>query len=321
MRKLTTPAVCAAALAATTAWAADFPTKPVRIMTPFPPGGSVDLVARLLGNDLSKAWGQQVIIDNRPGASGTIGTDLAKHAAPDGYTLLVNTLPFITNQFAYSRVPYDPVADFAPISVVSSLASLLVVHPSLPVKTVKDLIELARAKPGQLSYGTAGAATNPHICGELLNYMGKVNIFAVHYKGGGAATTATIGGENQMYFSATIADALPQVQAGRLKALGVTSLKRSPVAPQIPTLSESGLPGYEFVTWHIVAAPIATPRPLITEINDKIRTNIGTPEAMQRWRDRGVDVVVTTPEESAAFLKKEIEKWRVVFKERGIKAE
>lgn len=311
----------AAALAATTAFAADFPVKPVRIVTPFPPGGSVDLVARLVGADLGKAWGQQVIVDSRSGASGNIGTELAKNAQPDGYTLLLNTLPFVTNQFVYSKMPYDPITDFAPISVVSSVAGLLVVHPSLPVRTVRELVALAKAKPGAINYATAGPATNPHISGELLNHLGKINLVAVHYKGGGPATTATISGETQVFFSNTIPDALPQVEAKRLRALGVTSLKRVQVAPQIPTLAESGLPGYEFTTWHVLAAPAATPRAIITQINEKIRSTVGTPETIQRWRERGVDVIASTPDEAAAHLKKEVQKWRVVFKERGMKAE
>jgi len=177
-------AAVATIVAAASAAAADFPAKPVRIVTPFPPGGSVDLVARLLGNDLGKAWGQQVIVDNRAGASGNIGTEVARNAPPDGYTLLLNTLPFVTNQFVYSRMPYDPITDFAPVSLVSSVAGLLVVHPSLPVRTVRDLVALAKAKPGTINYGTAGPATNPHISGELLNYLGKINLVAVHYKGG-----------------------------------------------------------------------------------------------------------------------------------------
>ena len=311
----------AAALCATTALGADFPAKSVRIVTPFPPGGSVDLVARLLGNDLNKAWGQQVIVDNRSGASGNIGTEVAKNAPPDGYTLLLNTLPFVTNQFVYSRMPYDPITDFAPISIVSSVAGLLVVHPSLPVRTVRDLVALAKTKPGAINYGTAGPATNPHISGELLNYLGKINLVAVHYKGGGAATTATISGETQVFFSNTIPDVLPHVESNRLRALGVTSLQRQPSAPQIPTLAESGLPGYEFTSWHVLAAPAATPRALILQINEKVRTVLGTSEAVQRWRERGVEIVASTPDEAAGYLKKEVQKWRGVFKERGMKAE
>ncbi|HEV7820745.1 MAG TPA: tripartite tricarboxylate transporter substrate binding protein [Burkholderiales bacterium] len=314
-------AAATALLLSVTALSADFPAKPVRIITPFPPGGSVDLVARLLAADLAKAWGQQVLVDNRAGASGNIGTELAKNAAPDGYALLLNTLPFVTNQFVYSTMPFDPLTDFAPISIVSSVDALLVVHPSLPVQNVRELIALAKARPGALSYGTAGAATNPHIAAELLNYMGKINLFAVHYKGGGAATTAAMSGETPIFFSNTVADALPLVETRRLRALGVTSLKRSPFAPQIPTLAESGLPGYEFTTWHVFAAPAATPRALINQIADKVRASLKTPDAVQRWRDRSVEIIANTPEEAAAHLKKEVQKWRVVFKERGMKAE
>ena len=220
-------ATAAATLIVAGAFAADFPAKAVRIITPFPPGGSVDLVARLFAADMSKTWGQQVIVDNRAGASGNIGTELAKNAAPDGYAMVLNTLPFVTNQFVYSTMPFDPLTDFAPISIVSSVDALLVVHPSLPVRNVRDLIALAKSRPGTFSYGTAGAATNPHIAAELLNYMGKINMFAVHYKGGGAATTATISGETPVFFSNTVSDALPLVDAKRLRALGVTSLKRS----------------------------------------------------------------------------------------------
>ena len=308
-------------LAVSSALAADFPLKPVRLIAPFPPGGSVDLAARLISADLGKAWSQQVIVDNRAGASGNIGTEFARNAPADGYTLLLNTLPFVTNQFVYRSMPYDPIADFVPIAVLSSVPALLVVHPSLPVTSVRDLIALAKSKPGAMSYGTAGAATNPHICGELLNYLGKINLFAVHYKGGGAATTATISGETQLFFSNTIPDALPQVEAGRLRSLGVTTLKRSPIAPQIPTLAETGLPGYEFTSWHVLAAPAGTPRALINQINEKVRGALSTPEAVQRWRERGLDVIASTPDDAAAHLKRETDKWRVVFRERGMKAE
>ena len=200
------------AFAGTHAWAADYPVKAIRIISPFPPGGSVDLVARLVGADLSKALGQQIVIDNRSGASGIIGTELAKNSAPDGYTLLVNTLPFVTNQFAYSKVPYDPVSDFAPVSLLASVASVLVSHPSLPVSTMKELIALARSKPGAITYGTAGAGTNPHIAGELLSNLAKIRILPVHYKGGGPATVATLSGETHLYFVNAIPEALPHMK-------------------------------------------------------------------------------------------------------------
>jgi tripartite-type tricarboxylate transporter receptor subunit TctC len=310
-------------LACSAAWtfAAEYPAKPVRIVTPFPPGGSVDLVARLIGAELAKPLGQQVVIDNRSGASGIIGTELAKNAAPDGYTLLVNTLPFVTNQFAYDKVPYDPVNDFAPISLLTSVASVLVAHPSLPVTTMKDLIALARAKPSMITYGTAGAATNPHIAGELLNNLAKIKLVAVHYKGGGPATVATLSGETQLYFVNAIPEAVPHIRAKKLKALGITATKRNPSAPDIPTMAEAGLPGYEFTTWQILAAPKATPAPIISSLNEKVRATLRTPDAIKRWQDRGFDIIASTPEEMTAHLNSEIRKWRAVFKEQHIKAE
>ncbi|HYC45121.1 MAG TPA: tripartite tricarboxylate transporter substrate binding protein [Burkholderiales bacterium] len=307
--------------AATCAFAAEYPAKPVRIITPFPPGGSVDLVARLIGADLSKPLGQQVVVDNRTGASGMIGTELAKNAAPDGYTLLVNTLPFVTNQFAYAKVPYDPVQDFAPVSLLCSVASVLVAHPSLPVNSMKDLIALARSKPNAITYGTAGAATNPHIAGELLNNLAKIKLLPVHYKGGGPATIATLSGETQLYFVNAIPEAVPHIQAKKLKALGITATKRNPSAPEIPTMAEAGLPGYEFTTWQILAAPKATPAAIIRTLNEKVRAVLKTPDASKRWQDRGFDVIASTPEEATAHLQREIKKWRAVFKEQNIKAE
>jgi len=310
-----------ALFAATGAFAADYPAKPIRIVAPFPPGGSVDLVARILGADLSKAFGQQVIVDNRSGATGMIGTELAKKAPPDGYTLLINTLPFVTNQFAYSKTPYDPVNDFAPVSLLASVASVLVSHPALPVNSMKDLVALARARPNAITYGTAGAGSNPPIAGELLNNLAKIKLLAVHYKGGGPATVATLSGETQLYFVNAIPEALPHIQAKRLKALGITDTRRNAGAPQIPTMAEAGLPGYQFVTWQILAAPKATPGPVIATLNDKVRAVLKTPEAIKRWQDRGLDVIASTPEEMAAHLAREIKKWGAVFREQGIRAE
>ena len=314
-------AFAACSFAAAHSYAAEFPIKPLRIVTPFPPGGSVDLVARLVGTDLSKVLGQQVIIDNRGGASGMIGTEVAKNAAPDGYTLLVNTLPFVTNQFAYSKVPYDPINDFASVSLLSTVASVLVAHPALPVNSMKDLVALARSKPNAITYGTAGAGTNPHIAGELLSNIAKIKLLPVHYKGGGPATVATLSGETQLYFVNAIPEALPHIATKRLKALGITALKRNAIAPQIPTMAEAGLPGYEFTTWQILAAPKGTPRPIIATLNEKVVAILKTPDAVKRWQDRGFDVVASTPEEMTAHLNSEIKKWRIVFKEQGIKAD
>jgi tripartite-type tricarboxylate transporter receptor subunit TctC len=309
------------AFTAACAVAAEYPVKAVRIISPFPPGGSVDLVARLIGADLGKVLGQQVVVDNRSGASGMIGTELAKNAAPDGYTLLVNTLPFVTNQFAYAKVPYDPIEDFAPVSLLASVASVLVCHPALPVNSMKELIALARAKPNAITYGTAGAATNPHIAGELLNNLAKIKLLAVHYKGGGPAQIATLSGETQLYFVNAIPEALPHIQAKKLRALGITDSRRNPSAPDIPTMAEAGVPGYEFITWQILAAPKGTPAAIVSTLNEKVRAVLKTPEATKRWQERGFDVIASTPDEMAAHLRSEVKKWRAVFKEQGIKAE
>ena len=227
----------------------------------------------------------------------------------------------MTNQFAYSKAPYDPVKDFAPVSLLASVASVLVSHPSLPVTSMKDLIALARAKPNAITYGTAGAGTNPHSAGELFNNLAKIKLLPVHYKGGGPATIATLSGEVQLYFVNAIPEALPHIQAKKLKALGITATKRNAGAPQIPTMAEAGLPGYEFTTWQILAAPRATPRPIIATLNEKVRAALKTPDAMKRWQDRGLDVIASTPEEMTAHLMSEIRKWGIVFKEQGIKAE
>jgi len=298
-----------------------YPSKPVRVIVTFPPGSTPDIVGRALASRLQEAMGQPFVVENRSGAGGNVGADAVAKAAPDGYTLLVNTLPFVTNQFAYSKAPYDPVADFAPVSMLSSVASVLVSHPALPVNSMKDLIALARAKPGAVTYGTAGAGTNPHIAGELLNNLAKIKLLAVHYKGGGPATIATLSGETQLYFVNAIPEALPYIEARRLRALGITATKRNAAAPTIPTMAEAGLPGYEFVTWQILAAPRATPGQIIATLNEKVRTVLRTPEAVKRWQDRGFDVIASRPEEAAAQLASEIRKWRTVFREQGIRAE
>ena len=313
--------LCALALPATAlAQTASYPSKPLRIIAPFPPGGSVDAVARLIALELTKLLHQQVVVDNRSGASGNIGMELAKNAPADGYTLVLNTLPLVTNQFLYSKTPYDPIADFAPISLISSSPNLLTVHPSLPVASVRDLLALARTRPGALHYASAGPATNPHIAGELFNHLGKVNLVVVHFKGGGPGLTATISGETQVTFS-NISETIGVVQAKRLRALGITSLKRAAVLPEVPTIHESGLPGYEFVTWHAVLAPRGTPANIVSTLGERVRTALRSPEMARRFADRGLDVIASTPDELAAHLKSEVEKWGRVIKERGMRTE
>src|SRR3989440_11723096 len=221
-----------------------YPARPVRLIVAFPPGGSVDVVARLVAPHLSQSLGQPVLVDNRSGASGKIGTELAARAKPDGYTLIVHTIPFVANVHLYSPLPYDPLADFAPVCLLSSSPSVLVVHPLVPARSVGELLQLAKSKPGALNYSAAGAGTNPHIAGELFNMLGNVDIVAIQYKGRGPAVVAALGGEIGITLP-NIAEAGPHVNAGRLRALGVTGAKRAAALPEGPTIAEAGGAGYE----------------------------------------------------------------------------
>jgi tripartite-type tricarboxylate transporter receptor subunit TctC len=311
----------AACLAAGAAWAQDgFPAKPIRMISPFPAGGSVDLVARMIAAKLPEFIGQQVVVENRSGASGNIGTEAVARAAPDGYTLLINTLPFVANTFLYKKLPYDPLNDFIPLMQISASPSLLAVHPSLPVHSVKALIALARSRPGELNYGSAGPATNPHIAGELFNLLGKVNIQAVHFKGGGPAIIAAISGEVGILFT-NFAETSEFAKAGRLRALGVSGSKRMATMPEVPTIAEAGLPGYEFTTWHGMWLPKNTPRTIVALLNDRLKKTLAAPDQQKRFRDRGLDVIASSPEEFAAHVQSEYKKWGRVIKERGMKAE
>ena len=324
MKKIMGSVVCCVFAAAVPQFAFaqsdNYPVKPLRIISPFPPGGSVDTVARLVGAKLAENLGQQVIIDNRSGASGNIGTEMAARAAPDGYTLVINTLPLVTNGFLFSRVPYDVINDFAPISLLSSSPSMLAVHPSVPARSVRELLQLAKSRPGTLNYGAAGVGTNPHIAGELFNLLGKVNIVVVQFKGGGPALIATIGGEIGVSFSG-VGETAPYVEAGRLRALGVTGLKRFAALPNTPTIAEAGLPGYEFSTWHALLAPKATPRAVVTLLNDKIKQSMRAPDFAKPFEQKGYEIIASTPEEAAAHLKSELAKWGKVIKERGMRAD
>jgi tripartite-type tricarboxylate transporter receptor subunit TctC len=312
--------VALVALLAQPVAAQNYPLKTVRLISPFPPGGSVDVVGRLSAAKLTENIGQQVIVDNRSGASGNIGMELAARSAPDGHTLVINTLPLVTNQFLMSRVPYDPVRDFAPISHVTSSPSLVTVHPSLPVRSVKELIALAKARPGQLNYSAAGVGTNPHIAGELFNLLAGVNILAVQFKGGGPADMATIGGEVEITFG-NVSQQIGYIKAGRLRALAVTSAKRSSLLPELPTVAEAGLPGYDFVTWHGILAPKATPRPVVAYLNEQLKKVLTASDQAALWKERGLDVVASSPEQFAAHIEREQAKWGRVIKERGIKAQ
>ena len=302
-----------------TAQTDNYPAKTVRIIAPFPPGGSVDTVGRMIAARLTESYGQTFVIDNRSGASGNIGMELAANAAGDGYTLVVNTIPLVTNQFLYGKVPYDVIRDFAPVSLLTGTATACIVHPSLPVRSVRDLIELARTRGNLLNYGSAGPGTNPHIAGELFNYLAKTNIAVIHFKGGGPAMIAAMSGEVGIGFPA-LPDTLAHVRSGKLRAIGVTSVKRAPQLPDVPPIGDT-LSGYEFTTWQGLLAPKNTPRVIVTALSERIRKQLGAPDQIKRFNDSGLDIIASTPDEFAAHLKKEIDKWGKVIKQRGMKAD
>ncbi len=298
----------------------NYPTRPVRVILPFPPGGSLDFNARAIQDKFSERLGQQLIIDNRSGASGAIGTGIAARSGPDGYTLLLHTIPFVTSPILYRSAGYDPIADFAPISLLSTVPMAVSVHPSLPVRSVKELLALAKSRPGELNYGSAGIGTNSHITGELFNLMGKTGIVPIHFKGGGPALAAVVSGEVQVAFS-NVSQSVIMIAAGRLRPLAVSSLKRSTALPDTPTVAEAGLPGFEFVTWHGLLAPKGTPPAIIAFLNEKLRATVSDPALVQRFEKGGLDPVTSSPQEYAAYLQSEQDKWRRVIRERNIKAE
>jgi len=297
-----------------------YPERAIRLIVPWPPGGTVDVNARILGPAVSKSIGQQIVVDNRAGASGIIGTAGAAREKPDGYSLIINTTPMVTNTFMYSKVPYHVLKDFEPISILSTTPSFVSVHPSVPVRSVRELLNLAKSRPGALNYAAAGIGTNPHIAGELFNLLGKVNIQAVQFKGGGPALIAAISGEVDIAFSG-LAGAVQFVQSGRLRALGVTSLKPVAALPGVPPIAQSGLPGYEFVAWFVLAAPKGTPREIVLLLNDHFRKAMAFPETIRRFEAEGLDVVGSTPEQAAATMESELKKYAVLIRERGMKAE
>jgi tripartite-type tricarboxylate transporter receptor subunit TctC len=320
LRAISCGMIAAQALCSSQAFAQNYPAKPIRLIVGFPPGGSVDVIARLISPRLSESLGQQVIVDNRSGASGNIAAEFVMNSPPDGYVLMSVTVPYVVNPYLFARVPYDARTDFVPVSLLSSSASLLVVHPSVPARSVRELLALAKSRPGALNYSAAGAGTNPHIAGELFNLLGKVDIVAVQFKGGGPADLAVIAGEVGISFP-NISQAIGYVASGRLRALGVTSAQRAAVLPDLPTVAESGIPGYEFTTWHGILAPKGTPRPIVVRLNEQIKKVLTTPEQTKLFADRGLNVIASTPEEFGAHIDSELRKWSSVVKERGLKVD
>ena len=297
------------------------PSRPVRLIAPFPAGGGIDIVGRQLAQKLTEKWSQQVVVDNRAGATGIIGTDLAAHATPDGYTLVVgNVATHAVNVSLYQKLPYDPVKDFAPITLVARVPEVLVVHPSLAASSVKDLIALAGKKPGTLTVGTAGSGSPPHLAAELFQLLAKVQFVVVPYKGSSPALVDLIGGQINLYF-ANILSAAPLVKGGRLRALGVTSAKRSQVLPDVPTIAEAGVPKYEEYNWYGILAPRGVPAPVLAKLNADIVAVLRASDLEQKFVADGAEVIASTPQEFERFIRAEIDKYAAVVKQRGLKAQ
>jgi len=299
----------------------NYPTKPIRLVITYPPGGNTDLVGRAIAQKLTEAWGQQAVVDNRGGAGGVLGTLIAKQAAADGYTLLLGTSAgMVLNPLLMSKIPYDPHQDFAPVSLVIILPQLLAVHPGLAARNVKEFIALARAKPGQLNFGSSGVGTPNHLGGEMLKAMAGINIVHVPYKGGAASITDLIAGQVQLVISSA-PSVVPHVRNNRLRALAIGSAKRTPALPDVPTVAESGVPGYEYTTWYGIFAPSKTPSPIVAKLNTEIVRMLADPQTVQRFQSQGGDPASSTPAELAAYMKEETARWTRVIKTANIKIE
>jgi tripartite-type tricarboxylate transporter receptor subunit TctC len=303
---------------APSAHAQPYPAKTIRIVVPLAAGGPGDVLTRAIGQKLAEQTGQSVVIDNRPGANTNVGTEFVAKAAADGYTLLASGNPLTTNPALYPVLPYDPIRDFAPVTLFGLTPLILVVHPSLPVKSTKELIALARAKPGQLNYGSAGNGSALHLAGEMLNSGAQIRLQHVPYKGVTNAFSDLLGGQISIMFpGAPIA--LPQVRAGKLRALGVTSAKRSAAVPELAPMQESGLPGYDVSVWYGVLAPAGTPAAAITRLHTEIGRIMQLADIKERWATLGAEPLQSTPAEFAAFLKADVVKWAKVVREAGVK--
>lgn len=297
-----------------------YPTKPVRMVVAYPAGGPTDILARALTQRLSASLGQQFIVDNRPGVAGLVGAELVTKSPPDGYTLLAVPATHAVNPSIYAKMPYDTLRDLTHVALLADAAFILVAHPSLPVKNVKELAALARARPGQLNYGATSLSGLPNLAGELFNQMNHVKLVGIPYKGGAPATVDLVAGHIQLMFN-SILTAMPHIRSGRLRALGVTSAKRTPAAPEVPTIAEQGMPGFEVSGWYGVLAPAGLPADILARLNGEINRAMNDPAVIKRLAVEGAQAVTSTPEEFAARVKNEIEKWGKVVRAAGIKAD
>lgn len=297
--------------------AESYPTRPVRFIVPWSAGGGTDIFARIIADKLQQSLGQPFPVENRPGAAGNIGAAYVAKAAPDGYTIMLATITLATSPALYRHLDFDPTKDFAPITLVAGVPHLLVVNPSLPVANVKELIELAKKKPGKLNYASAGIGSPFHIAAELFKEMAGVNIVHIPYKGGAPAVTDVVEGQVDMAFANLVA-VLPLAKSGRLRALAISSAKRSSAAPDIPTMAEAGLPGYDFSSWFGIFAPAGTPADIVTKLNHEIVKALKSPEIDKQLTEQGADLVASTPEEFGTYLNAETAKWTKVIRAAGI---
>jgi tripartite-type tricarboxylate transporter receptor subunit TctC len=313
-------ALAAAYSVAVPAHAQNYPIKPIRLIIPFAPGGGTDLTARAIAMKLTEAWGHTVVPDNRAGANGTIAVDIATKSPPDGYTLTMISSSHSVNSSLYKSLPYDLVRDLAPITQATSQPYALVIHPSVQAKSVKELIALAKAKPDTMTYGSSGLGGLSHLSGALFSSLAGIKLIHVPYKGGNPALNDVVGGQIQMLFS-TLLQADTQLKAGRVRALAVTTKKRSTAAPELPTMQEAGVAGYEVAGWYGVLAPAKTPRPIIDKLNTEIVRILHSPDVQNRLAADGSEAVGSTPEQFGNHIKSEVAKWGKVIREAGIKAE
>jgi putative tricarboxylic transport membrane protein len=310
--------LAAALIASPLAAAQNYPSGPIRIVVPFTPGGGTDILARLIAADLNKSWGQPVVVDNRPGAGGTLGTAVVAKATGDGQTLLMMPAGYASNPSLYRNLPYDQNRDLAPVSLLASGPLVLVVHPSLPVKSIKEFVAFVKARPGEINFGTPGAGTLPHLSAELFNSMNHIKMVQIPYKGAGAAVTDVMAGRVPVYFM-NILQCLPIVKAGKLRALGVTTPQRSAIAPEIPAIAESGLKGYDMTNWYGMLAPSATPREVVVKLNAEVNRILKLHDVTARLAQDGMTVVASTPAQFGEFLARETAKFSRVVEDAGIK--
>jgi len=311
--------LCAAMLVAGNAWAQAYPSKTVRLIDGFSPGGSTDIVGRLIAQKLSESFGQPVVVENRPGATGTVAAEMVAKSPPDGYVMLIVPLTFTVSPSLY-KLPYDPVKDLTPVTLVASAPLMLVVHPSVPVKSVAELIAYSKANPGKLHFGSGGLGSTPHLAGEMLKSMSGIEATHVPYKGGGPALSDLAGGQIQ-FMVENIPSTAPYVRSGKLVALAVTDLKRSPVLPEVPTLDESGVKGYQIVGWNGLFLPAGTPPAIVNKLHAEVAKALAAADVKERLASMGFEGVGDTPAHFAAFVRAEIAKWAKVVKDANIKVE